>query len=175
VQTQVRTEGEWRHFQEYLIRQQSGPAIEDVEFRGVENARISPEVAHAIDTSELIVIGPSNPVASIGPILAVPGISDALHAAGAPVVVVSPFVGGRSLKGPTEQFMEWAGLEVSDAGIANRYAGLATGLIVDRDSPTGRATTSGMVLHQTETLMADARGRARLAQETLEFGQSLTE
>jgi LPPG:FO 2-phospho-L-lactate transferase len=173
VQTHVRTDGEWHHFQEYLIMQKAEPAIEDVEFRGVEDARITPEVAHALDSAELIVIGPSNPIASIGPILAVPGMRDALHAASAPIVVVSPLVAGRSLKGPTEQFMRWAGLEISDAGVAANYAGLATGLVVDRETPSGRASTAGMVLHQTETLMTDANGRARLASQALEFGQSL--
>jgi LPPG:FO 2-phospho-L-lactate transferase len=88
-------------------------------------------------------------------------------------VAVSPLVGGRSLKGPTEQFMRWAGLEISDAGVAAHYAGLVNGLVVDRETPTGRASQSGMVLHQTETLMAGAEGRDRLASETVDFAQTL--
>jgi LPPG:FO 2-phospho-L-lactate transferase len=98
---------------------------------------------------------------------------DALTAAKAPVVAVSPLVAGRSLKGPTEEFMRSASLELTDAGIAAHYAGLINGLVVDRETPSGRASASGIVLHQTQTLMADAAGRARLAAETLDFAQSL--
>jgi LPPG:FO 2-phospho-L-lactate transferase len=173
VQTYVRTEGEWRHFQEYLIKQRSEPEIEGVEFRGVEDARMTTEVERALEAAEVILIGPSNPVASIDPILSLPGMKDTLRSSGVPIVAVSPLVGGRSLKGPTEQFMRWADLELSDAGIASHYAGLATGLVSDRETPAGRASQSGAVLHQTSTLMTDAAGRARLARETLEFAQTL--
>ena len=130
-------------------------------------------VEWAIASAEVILIGPSNPIASIGPVLAVPSMRDALTAASASVVAVSPLVAGRSLKGPTEEFMRSAGLELTDGGIAAHYAGLVNGLVVDRETPSGPASSSGIVLHQTETLMADAAGRARLAAETLEFAQSL--
>jgi LPPG:FO 2-phospho-L-lactate transferase len=173
VQTYVRTEGEWRHFQEYLILQHAEPPIEGVEFRGAADARLSEEVTRAIEAAEAIVIGPSNPIASIGPILAVPGLRDALVQVDAPVVAVSPLVGGRSLKGPTEAFLAWAGLEVDDGAIAKHYAGLIEGLVVDRGSPTGPASLSGVVLHQADTLMADKDGRVRVARETLEFANSL--
>jgi LPPG:FO 2-phospho-L-lactate transferase len=173
VQTYVRTEGEWRHFQEYLILQHSEPPLEGVEFRGAEDATLSNEVRRAIESAETIVIGPSNPIASIGPILAVPGLREALVEADAPVVAVSPLVAGHSLKGPTEAFMKWAGLEVSDASIAAHYAGLADGLVVDRTSSPGGPTLSGIVMREADTLMEDGDGRVRVARETLEFAQSL--
>jgi LPPG:FO 2-phospho-L-lactate transferase len=173
VQTYVRTDGEWRLFQEYLIKQRSEPEVEGVEFRGVEDARLTGEVERALDVAEAIVIGPSNPIASIDPILSVPGMKDALGSVEAPVVAVSPLVGGRSLKGPTEQFMRFAGLEISDAGVAAHYSGLVNGLVVDHETPSGRASLHGMVLHQTETLMAGVDGRRRLARETLEFARTL--
>jgi LPPG:FO 2-phospho-L-lactate transferase len=173
VQTYVRTEGEWRHFQEYLILQHSKPALEGVEFRGAAEASLSDEARRAIAGAETIVIGPSNPIASIGPILAVPGLREALVEADAPVVAVSPLVGGHSLKGPTEAFLTWAGLEVSDAAIASHYSGLADGLVVDSDSPPGAPTLSGVVAHATATLMGDAEERVRVARETLEFARSL--
>ena len=173
VQTYVQTEGEWRHFQEYLILQHAKPPIEDVTFRGVENARPTAETLAALEEADAIVIGPSNPIASIGPILALPGMRDALREAAAPVVAVSPFVGGRSIKGPTEPFMSWAGLDLNDAGIAAHYRGVANGLVADRGTPSGRASLGEIVLHQTETLMEGAEGRARLARETLAFAQSL--
>jgi len=173
VQTYVRTDGEWRHFQEFLIMQHAQPPIEGVEFRGAEEASVSEEVRRAIEAAEAIVIGPSNPIASIGPILAVPGLRQTLEDADAPVVAVSPLVGGRSLKGPTESFLRWAGLDVDDRAIATQYAGLVQGLVVDRGSPAGRASLSGAVLHQTDTLMGDEQGRVRLARETLDFARSL--
>jgi LPPG:FO 2-phospho-L-lactate transferase len=173
VQTYVRTEGDWRHFQEYLIMQRAEPSIDGVEFRGADDARLSDEVQRALEAAEAIVIGPSNPIASIGPILAVPGLRTALEEADAPVVAVSPLVGGRSLKGPTEAFLAWAGLEIDDRAIATQYAGLIGGLVVDRGSPTGRASLSGAVLHQTDTFMADGDGRIRVARETIEFARSL--
>jgi LPPG:FO 2-phospho-L-lactate transferase len=173
VQTYVQTEGEWRHFQEYLIMQHAEPPIEGVEFRGADAATLSDEVNRALAAAEVIVIGPSNPIASIGPILAVPGLRTALEQADAPVVAVSPLVGGRSLKGPTEAFLAWAGLEIDDRAIATQYAGLIEGLVVDRGSPTGRASLSGVVLHQTDTLMPDGEGRVRVARETIEFARSL--
>jgi LPPG:FO 2-phospho-L-lactate transferase len=173
VQTYVRTDGEWRHFQEYMIKQHAAPALEDVEFRGTGDARPTPEVLRAIADAEAIVIGPSNPIASIGPILALPGMADALRDADAPVVAVSPLVGGHSLKGPTEPFMRWAGLEVNDGGLVSHYSGLIDGLVVDRGTATGGTSLSNVVLRETDTLMADAEARARLARETLEFVETL--
>jgi LPPG:FO 2-phospho-L-lactate transferase len=173
VQTYVRTEGEWRHFQEFLILQHSKPAIEGVEFRGASAAAVTDEVKRAIEIAEVILIGPSNPIASIGPILAVPGMREALERADAPLVAVSPLVGGKSLKGPTEQFMRWAELDVSDGGIAGHYSGLIDGMVTDRSSATGAPTLDGVITHQTDTLMPDADARARLANETLDFARSL--
>jgi LPPG:FO 2-phospho-L-lactate transferase len=173
VQTYVHTEGEWRHFQEYLILQDAAPPLEGVEFRGVKQAAITEEIRRAVAGAEAIVIGPSNPIGSIGPILAVPGVRDALIEADAPVVAVSPLVGGHSLKGPTETFLQWAGLEVSDAAIAAHYSGLADGLVVDARSTAGAPTLAGVVTHVTDTLMADADARVRVARETLEFARSL--
>ena len=173
VQTYVRTEGEWRHFQEYLILQHSEPPLEGVEFRGAEEARVTPEVLEAIAQAEAVVIGPSNPIASIGPMLAVPGMREALADTDAPVVAVSPLVGGRSLKGPTEAFLSWAGHPVDDGGIAACYAGIAAGMVVDRGTPSGPASTMGIVLRQTDTLMPDGEARARLANEVIEFALSL--
>jgi LPPG:FO 2-phospho-L-lactate transferase len=173
VQTHVRTEGEWRHFQEYLILQHAEPALEGVEFRGAEAARVTAEVEVVLRDAEAIVIGPSNPIGSIGPMLAVPGMRTALERATVPVVAVSPLVGGRSIKGPTEKFMRWAGLPVNDGGVAAAYAGLARGLVVDRGTPVGRPTGAGMVLRQTGTMMEGAEGRRRLAREVLDFASAL--
>jgi LPPG:FO 2-phospho-L-lactate transferase len=112
------------------------------------------------------VIGPSNPVISIGPILAVPGMREALAAAPAPVVAVSPIVGGQVLKGPTRQFLDWAGQEVSAAGVAGAYEGLLDGMVADEPCP-------GLPTLRTDTLMSDLEARRRVAAEVLDFAGAL--
>jgi LPPG:FO 2-phospho-L-lactate transferase len=172
VRTRVRSGGQVMGLQEYLIRarspQNTWPEVEDVEFHGARGAQTTPEVLEAIATARAIVIGPSNPVISIGPILAIPELRTALSAARAPTVAVSPFVGGEILKGPTGVFMAWRGVEPSSAGIAEIYAGLADGLVVD-DRLGGDVVTL-----VTDLLMDGAAGRTRLAAETLAFADGLS-
>ena len=117
----------------------------------------------AIAEAEAIVIGPSNPVISIGPILAVPGMREALAAAAAPVVAVSPFVGGRAVKGPTESFCAQAGIELSAAGIVAAYDGVLDGIVADED-------VSGLPALRLDTLMDTPADRRRVAASVLEFG-----
>jgi LPPG:FO 2-phospho-L-lactate transferase len=166
VRTRVRFDGRWWPFQEYMIRAGAGEPVEGVELDGVATARPTAETLEAIGTARAIVVGPSNPVISIGPILAVPGMRDALRAAPAPVVAVSPLVGGEVVKGPTAPFLAWAGLAQDADGIAEAYAGVADGLVADQ--PTERVPVL-----QTDVLMADAAGRRRLAEETLRFAEAL--
>ena len=119
VRTRVQTAAGTRGLQEYLIVDRGEPAITGVELSGIEEAEPTPEVLDALLMAEAIVIGPSNPVISIGPILAVPGMRDAIAAAGAPVVAVSPFVAGEVVKGPTERFMQAVGRPSTAAGVAS--------------------------------------------------------
>jgi LPPG:FO 2-phospho-L-lactate transferase len=137
-----------------------------VEYRGAEQARASAEALAAIARASAIVIGPSNPLASIAPILAVPGIREALQAAPAPVVAVSPIVGGEVLKGPTASFMAFAALECSADGVATFYGELLDGILADED-------VARLPALQTDLRMDDADGRARLAEQTLSFAQAL--
>jgi LPPG:FO 2-phospho-L-lactate transferase len=167
VRTWVRTgSAGWLTFQEFMIREQASGMLEGLEYRGAEQARASDEVLAAIARASVIVIGPSNPLASIAPILAVPGIHDALHAADAPVLAVSPIVAGAVLKGPTASFMAFGALELSADGIADFYGELLDGIVADED--VGRLTTL-----QTDTRMHDHDARARLAEQTLSFAQAL--
>jgi LPPG:FO 2-phospho-L-lactate transferase len=167
VRTWVRTGAAgWCSFQEFMIRERGAGMIEGLEYRGAEQARAGEQVLAAIAAAEAIVIGPSNPLASIAPILAVPGIHDAIAAAGAPVIAVSPIVGGEVLKGPTSAFMAFAALECSAGGVADFYGELLDGIVADED--VGRLTTL-----QTDTRMDDAAGRARLAEQTLSFARAL--
>jgi len=166
VRTWVGTPAGPRSFQEFMIRDRARGPVTDVEYRGAEHADPSPQVLAAIADARAIVIGPSNPLASIGPILAVAGMREALRDAAAPVVAVSPIVGGEVLKGPTAAFMEHAGLECSAAGVARCYAPLLDGIVADeqgQDLPTRLA----------DTLMDDAASRRRVAEETLAFAESL--
>jgi LPPG:FO 2-phospho-L-lactate transferase len=151
-----------------MIADRASAPIEAVELRGVERAAPPPEALAAIAQAEAILVGPSNPIISIGPILAVPGMGEALAAGHAPIVAVSPFVGGRAVKGPTDAFMEHAGLDRSASGIATAYAGVLDGLVADE-----RIEGHDLPVLVTDTLMEDAAGRRRLAERALEFAAGL--
>jgi LPPG:FO 2-phospho-L-lactate transferase len=167
VRTRVMAHDRWWPSQEYMIEAGAGGPIQDVDFRGAGAARPTERVLDAVATARAIVIGPSNPVISIGPILAVPGMRDALKEATAPVVAVSPLVGGEVLKGPTAAFMHYANLPLSSDGIAACYEHLIDGLVADR--PTDRIT-----VHQTDVLLATPEERRRVAAETLRFATALS-
>jgi LPPG:FO 2-phospho-L-lactate transferase len=132
----------------------------------MDDARPSPEAITAIEDSDAIVIGPSNPVISIGPILAVNGIQEAVAACGAPVVAVSPFVDGRSVKGPTEDFCRWAGLPLGTECVFEAYGDLIDAAVADE-------AAGDLPVHVTQTLMDSPEARRRLAQETLDFAATL--
>ncbi len=155
-------------FQEFMILERAAAAIDGVELRGVEHARPTPDVVAAIESADAIVIGPSNPVISIGPILAVPGMRAALAAAAAPVVAVSPFVGGRAVKGPTDAFCEHAGIALGADGIAAAYDGLVHGIVADD------AADAPVPVLEADTLMDDAESRREVARSTLDFAASLS-
>jgi LPPG:FO 2-phospho-L-lactate transferase len=167
VRTWVRTGAAgWCGFQQFMIRERAAGLIEDLEYRGAEQARPSEQALAAIAGARAIVIGPSNPLASIGPILAVPGIHEALLASAAPVVAVSPIVGGQVLKGPTAAFMAFAALDCNADGVADFYGELLDGMVADEN--VGRLATL-----QLDTRMDDAGARARVAEQTLSFAAAL--
>ena len=165
VTTWITAAGRTLPFQEFMIVERAAPPVEGVELRGIEAARPSPAVLDALGAAELVLIGPSNPVISIGPILGLPGMREALAAADAPVVAVSPFVGGRPVKGPTESFCAWAGIETSAAGVARAYHGVLDGIVADE-------RVDGLPCLVTDTLMDDPERRRALA-EIVEFGRNL--
>jgi len=167
VRTWVRTAtAGWCGFQEFMVRERAAGMIEGLEYRGAEQARPSEHALAAIARASAIVIGPSNPLASIGPILAVPGVREALLAAPAPLVAVSPIVGGEVLKGPTASFMAFGALDCNADGIADFYGELLDGIVADED--VGRLPTL-----RTNTRMDDAAARARVAEQTLSFARAL--
>jgi LPPG:FO 2-phospho-L-lactate transferase len=167
----VRTAEGWRELQEYLVRERSQPGIQEVVIEGAGEATPTPEVTEAIGSADAIVIGPSNPVISIGPILEMPRLREAISASPAPVVAVSPFVAGRVVKGPTVKFMQATGRKPSPAGVAAEYEGLIDGLVVDAADPEPPpAGTNALAL---PLLMADPASRRHVAERTLEFARSL--
>ena len=166
VRTRVTTGGRELPFQEFMVLDRGEGPIDAVEFAGSDAASPTPEVLAAVERADAIVIGPSNPVASIAPILAIPGMREAIAAASAPVVAVSPFVGGEVLKGPTLEFCRWAGIEPRADGLAHAYEGLLDGAVADEP-------VEGLPCLVTDTLMDTPEARATVAATTLDFAKSL--
>jgi len=162
-------------FQEYFVRRGQRDEVLGVELLGIEGARATNAVLGALDAVDLVVFCPSNPVVSTGPILAVPGMREAIEASGAPKVAVSPIVGGRALKGPADKMLASLGHEVSAAGVARMYEGLVDGMVIDTvDEEDRRGIEAlGMRVLETRAIMRDAPDRARLAREVIEFGAEL--
>jgi len=171
VHTRVLTPDGWRELQEFLIVHKSQLPIEGIEVQGLDRAAPTPEVREALAAAEAIVVGPSNPVISIGPILSVPGMREAIAAAGAPVIAVSPLVAGRAVKGPTEQFMRAVRRPSTAAGVASLYEGVIEAIVVDADDP--EPGPDGVRVLSCPTLMKGAAGRRKLAERVLEFAQML--
>jgi LPPG:FO 2-phospho-L-lactate transferase len=167
VRTRVLAAGRWWPLQEFMIRHRGEGPIEDVDFRHARAAQPTAEVLEALQTARAIVIGPSNPVISIGPILALPGVPEAIVGSPAPVVAVSPLVRGAVIKGPTEACMRWAGHPLNSAGIAAAYDGLVDGLVADE-------RTGALPTLETDVLMNTPEQRSRLAEETLHFALALS-
>jgi LPPG:FO 2-phospho-L-lactate transferase len=165
VRTFVKTGGAWRPFQDFMIRTRGEGPVQDVAFRPFTGARPAPEALAALHEARAVVIGPSNPVLSIDPILSV--LRDAVREAPAPVVAVSPLVGGAVLKGPTAACLQWAGRTLDSDGIADHYEGLIDGLVAD-----GRA--SHIPTLETDVGLGDPEARRNVARAVLDFASALT-
>jgi LPPG:FO 2-phospho-L-lactate transferase len=171
VRTRVRSDSGWIDFQDYFVRQQCRPVVRELAFDSADKARAQSDIIAALKGGKVraVVICPSNPFISIEPILAVPGMREAIAACGAPVVAVSPIVGGRAVKGPTAKMMQELGLAVSSASVAKRYRDLLTGYIVDQADAEG---IPGKV-HIASTLMTTLAEKEALARTVLTFADSL--
>jgi len=132
VRTRVRTPDGWLSFQEYFVREKAQVRVLDVEYAGAAASRPAPGVLEAIREADLVVVCPSNPVTSVGPVLAVPGMAQALAAVRSRVVAVSPIVGGAAVSGPAGELMRARGLPVSPVGVAAAYAPWLGTLVIDR-------------------------------------------
>ena len=177
--TTIAAHGRVLPFQEFMIVERAAGPLDGVGLLGAEprpsddeaaappDHEPTPEVLTALRQADVIVIGPSNPIVSIGPILALSGMRTTLAEASAPVIAVSPFVGGAVLKGPTELFCEFAGIEPSAVGVASLYADLIDGLVADEP------VTAGIATLETATLMDNPDARRAVASATLDFAAAL--
>jgi LPPG:FO 2-phospho-L-lactate transferase len=171
VRTRVRTADGWRGLQQYLVAEHAQAPVEEVQIEGMDRASPTPEVLAALSEAGAIVVGPSNPVISIGPIVSMPAVRDAIAASSAPVVAVSPYVAGQVVKGPTDLFMQAVGRPSTAAGAASLYEGLLDGMICDPEDPD--PPPDGIRVMSCPTLMEGPAGRRELAERTLEFASTL--
>ena len=169
VRTEVATPAGVLPFQEYFVRRGFQDPVQGLRIQGVESARPAPGVVESVMGADAIILAPSNPLVSIGPILAVPGIREALVASEAPVAAVSPIVGGRALKGPADRMMAGLGLEVSAKGVAELYRDFLDIMVLDgADRALAPQIQSlGIAPVVTNTVMSSASDKAALAAATL--------
>ncbi len=175
VRTRVLTAEGWLDFQEYFVHRQCEPAVREFMFAGAETARAQPDALAALKRRDLraIIICPSNPFVSVEPILAVPGIRAAMQQSDAPVVAVTPIIGGKAIKGPAAKMMAELGLEVSAAAVARRYAGIIDGFVIDQTDPIPEPM-QGVTFFSAATLMNTIDDRLRLAHAALRAADTLS-
>jgi LPPG:FO 2-phospho-L-lactate transferase len=166
VATVVDTEEGRLSFQEYFVARRCAPSLRGVSFAGAAFAKPGPGVLDAIARADRILVAPSNPWLSVDPILAVPGLRDALAAAPAPVVAVSPLIAGQAVKGPTAKLMTELGVPLTNASIAAHYAGLIDGLLIDSGDD---ADGVSVPVARTATLMRALDDRRRVARAALDL------
>ncbi|HUG14114.1 MAG TPA: 2-phospho-L-lactate transferase [Thermomicrobiales bacterium] len=175
VATMIDTPDGRLDFQDYFVARRHGDRVLGVQFDGISLARPCESALRAIAEASAIIFCPSNPIVSLGPVLAVPGMRDAIERSSAPVVAVSPIVGGRALKGPADSMLDSLGHEVSAAGVAALYLGLLDGIVIDEADAAlaEQIESSGMRVVVTRTVMQSYEDRAQLARETLGFAATL--
>jgi len=166
--TIITEEGEM-HFQEYLVKRRAQPKVTGIRFENIESAKPAPGIAEAVLNSEAVIICPSNPLISIGPILAVPGVRNLLKQTEATVAAISPVVGGASLKGPTDRMLADLGMQVSAAQVARLYSDVADVFILDVQDESAKPEIEnlGLRVRVTDTVMSGLEEKMRLATVTL--------
>jgi LPPG:FO 2-phospho-L-lactate transferase len=169
--TRILTDMGELHLQEYLVREQCQPRIRGVNYSNVEQAQMPAGMEESILAADAVILAPSNPFISIGPILAVPGMKKALSRTSAPVLAVTPIVGGRALKGPAARMLQELGHPASALGVAQIYRGLAKVFVLDRQDMAlkDEIEALGMKVSTTDTVMSNLDDKARLARHLLEL------
>jgi LPPG:FO 2-phospho-L-lactate transferase len=174
VRTRIGTPAGEIAFQDYFVRQRCAPHVTSLRFEGTDTARAAPGVVTALqrETPSTVIICPSNPYLSIDPILAVRGVRELVRACGAPVIAVTPLVGGRALKGPTAKIMGELGVPLTPVAIAQHYRGLIDGFLLDRRD-RAFATAFDLSFRVADTVMITHEDRDRVAREVLNFSREL--
>jgi len=169
VETWIVTDEGEMHFQEYFVKRKMKPDVLKVVFRNIDKAMPAPGVIEAIKDARVIILCPSNPIISIGPILNVKGIGEALRATGAKIIAISPLIGGVPLKGPADKLMRGLGLEVSSAGVARLYRDFLDVMVIDTEDAREAEIISDMGIKPVvlDTLMSDHSRAAKLASAVL--------
>lgn len=175
VRSVIETDAGPLSFQDYFVRLRCEPAFKGIRYEGAATARASPALVGALANPalEAIVICPSNPVLSIGPLLAIDAIAEAMRARRAPCVAVSPFIGGEAVKGPAAKIMRELRIEPGAAALTRPYAGLVDAILCDADDPSAGSSIDGVRILAADTLMDGPRGRQRVAREVLRLAATL--
>ncbi|QBD77954.1 2-phospho-L-lactate transferase [Ktedonosporobacter rubrisoli] len=170
IETHIKTPAGLLHFEEYMVKRQSVDEVQDVVFVGAKEAKPAPDVLDTLKAADVILIAPSNPIVSIGSILAVPGIHDVLHEASGMVVAVSPIVGGAPIKGPADKLMRGLGLDVSAVDVARCYRDFLDVMVIDEQDAhlAGEIEDLGIPTVVTNTIMRDSATKAELARTVLQ-------
>ena len=169
VETRLQTADDDLSFQEYFVRERYQVPVRGVRFEGAEQARPAPGVLEAIAQAEAVVIAPSNPITSIGPILAVPGLREALQRTKAAVAAISPIIGDAAVSGPAGELMKTQGLPVSIGGVARCYGDFLDLLIADERDAAFGTRVEGAAARYTSTLMKSESDKTALARSVLRF------
>ncbi len=169
IRTMVETDGGTLSFQEYFVKRRTEDAVRSVRFDGIERAAPAPGVIEAILDADAIAVAPSNPVVSIGPLLAVPGVRDALRETRAQVIGISPIIGGRTVKGPADRMMASLGMTPSAAGVAEAYRDFLDVLVIDEQDGAlaGEIEATGVRCVVAPTIMRGPAEKRALAQVVL--------
>ncbi len=169
ISTHIQTPDGLIHFEEYLVKRRSADEVQGVEFVGAQSAKPAPGVLDALKQADAILIAPSNPIVSIGSILAVPGIHDVLHEASGMIIAVSPIVGGAPIKGPADKLMRGLGMEVSAVGVARCYRDFLDVMVIDQQDAhlTSEIEDLGIPTIVTDTIMRDLAAKVALTREVL--------
>jgi LPPG:FO 2-phospho-L-lactate transferase len=170
VPTRILTDVGLIHFEEYMVKRQCQDTVEDVIFDGIDQAAPAPGVLDAIEAASILIVCPSNPIVSIGPILTVPGIRDAVKKSKAPCVAISPIVGGKPVKGPADKLMVGKDVEVSAKGVAELYQDFLDVLVIDQIDEQFKSAIEVLEIHVIleNTMMTSLDRKRRLARTVLD-------
>lgn len=170
VRTVVHTQAGALPFQEYFVKGRGEGNVKKVELRGIENALAAPGVCDAIRSAQLVILPPSNPIVSIGPIIGLPGVRESLQETPAPIIGISPLVAGKPIKGPADRMLSGLGIEASAAGVAGMYTDFLDSFVIDTQDAgqQARLEAQGLTVQVTDTIMTDMDKSVTLAQTVVE-------